>query len=80
MHIDYYFLILNRSVYPIMVVFAGARVYLACRNLEAGKDTVLKLRKKTGNPAIHLLRLDLQDFNSIRSFVESFLKCEFWHE
>uniref|UniRef100_A0A0P4W934 Uncharacterized protein n=1 Tax=Scylla olivacea TaxID=85551 RepID=A0A0P4W934_SCYOL len=54
----------------------GARVYLAGRNIKTGQDTVLKLYKKTGNPAIHFLHLDLQDFSSIHSFVKSFLKCE----
>ncbi|KAG0716898.1 Retinol dehydrogenase 11 [Chionoecetes opilio] len=54
----------------------GAHVYLVCRNLQAGEDAALKLRKRTGNPAIHYLHLDLQDFSSVRSFVDSFLKCE----
>ncbi|MPC30930.1 putative oxidoreductase [Portunus trituberculatus] len=54
----------------------GAHVYLAGRNIKTGQDAVLKLHKKTGNPAIHFLYLDLQDFCSIHAFVKSFLKCE----
>lgn len=54
----------------------GARVYLACRNHQAGEDTAFKLRKETGNPTVRALHLDLQDFTSVHFFVESFLKCE----
>lgn len=54
----------------------GAHVYLGCRNKERGQDAVVKLCKESGNPAIHLLHLDLQDFSSIHSFVKSFLECE----
>lgn len=61
------------------LVLAGARLYLACRNPQAGEATALKLRTKTNNQAIHFLHLDLTDFDSVQAFVESFLKCELQH-
>lgn len=58
------------------LAYKGARLYLACRNPQAGEATALKLRTKTGNQAVHFFHLDLKDFDSVRTFVESFLKRE----
>lgn len=69
----------TRDPLPSWFVLSGARLYLACRNPQAGEATALKLRAKTGNQAVHFLHLDLEDFDSVRAFVESFLNRELYY-
>jgi NAD(P)-dependent dehydrogenase (short-subunit alcohol dehydrogenase family) len=50
----------------------GHTIVMACRNLEAAKKAQNELKQASGNADIHLLRLDLGDIGSIKSFVGEF--------
>jgi NAD(P)-dependent dehydrogenase (short-subunit alcohol dehydrogenase family) len=50
----------------------GHTIVMACRNLEAAKRAQDELKKASGNTDIHLLRLDLGDVGSIKSFAGEF--------
>jgi hypothetical protein len=47
---------------------ARAAVTLAVRNPEAGEEVAARIRISTGNPEIHVRRLDLADLGSVRAF------------
>jgi hypothetical protein len=47
---------------------AGAEITLAVRNPHAGEEVAARLRISTGNPEIHVSRLDLADLHSVRAF------------
>jgi NAD(P)-dependent dehydrogenase (short-subunit alcohol dehydrogenase family) len=53
---------------------AGARVTIAVRDLEKGKNAAAQLRETTGNKSIYAGRLDLGDLTSVRKFAESYLQ------
>jgi NAD(P)-dependent dehydrogenase (short-subunit alcohol dehydrogenase family) len=48
---------------------AGAEVTLAVRDTDAGQRTAGDIAATTGNPAIHVARLDLADHRSVAAFV-----------
>lgn len=50
----------------------GAKVIMAVRNLEKGKEAVSKIMQKNKNAHVELMRLDLADFNSIHQFSNEF--------
>ncbi|XP_036592227.1 retinol dehydrogenase 11-like [Trichosurus vulpecula] len=54
----------------------GARVYIACRDLQKGELAANEIRAKTGNQQVMVRKLDLSDTNSIRAFAEAFLAEE----
>ncbi|XP_060541101.1 dehydrogenase/reductase SDR family member 13-like [Pantherophis guttatus] len=54
----------------------GARVILACRNKARGESAVYDIRRESGNSEVILMILDLGNLNSVRAFVQSFLKSE----
>ncbi|XP_068933697.1 retinol dehydrogenase 11-like isoform X3 [Petaurus breviceps papuanus] len=54
----------------------GARVYLACRDLQKGELAANEIRAKTGNQQVLVQKLDLSDTKSIRAFAEAFLSEE----
>ena len=54
----------------------GARVILACRNMDAANEAVSKIVTKTDNQQVTAMKLDLASFASIRSFVQEFEKKE----
>jgi len=54
----------------------GAKLILACRNMEAANEAVRKIVEQTGNESVYAMKLDLMSFNSIREFVNQFLKRE----
>lgn len=54
----------------------GARVIMACRNLEKADAVRCMIVKKTKNPNIKVMHLDLASFKSIRSFAQTFLEEE----
>jgi NAD(P)-dependent dehydrogenase (short-subunit alcohol dehydrogenase family) len=47
---------------------ARAEITLAVRNPDAGEEVAARLRISTGNPEIHVRRLDLADLHSVRAF------------
>ncbi|XP_068933698.1 retinol dehydrogenase 11-like isoform X4 [Petaurus breviceps papuanus] len=55
----------------------GARVYLACRDLQKGELAANEIRAKTGNQQVLVQKLDLSDTKSIRAFAEAFLSGHF---
>ncbi|XP_070587452.1 dehydrogenase/reductase SDR family member 13-like isoform X1 [Erythrolamprus reginae] len=54
----------------------GARVILACRNKARGESAVNDIRRESGNSEVILMILDLANLNSVRAFVQTFLKSE----
>ncbi|KAK2463807.1 hypothetical protein APHAL10511_004112 [Amanita phalloides] len=58
---------------------AGAKVYLACRNEEAGTDAIQRLKSDgfaPGNGEVIWLKLDLSDPREAKKAAEEFLKLE----
>ncbi|KAB7495760.1 Corticosteroid 11-beta-dehydrogenase isozyme 1 [Armadillidium nasatum] len=54
----------------------GARVILACRNLEKAEKVKDWIVNSTGNKNVVCRHLELSDLNSVRKFVEETLKEE----
>ena len=50
---------------------AGAEVTIAARNLEAAQKVADEIIETTGNSKIYVAQLDLDNLNSINTFVES---------
>jgi NAD(P)-dependent dehydrogenase (short-subunit alcohol dehydrogenase family) len=48
---------------------AGAEVTLAVRRPEAGEEVAERIRESSGNPKVHVEKLDLADLDSVRAFV-----------
>jgi NAD(P)-dependent dehydrogenase (short-subunit alcohol dehydrogenase family) len=51
----------------------GARVFLACRSQETGRQAIEEISAQTGNHDLELLSLDLADLDSVRRCAEDFL-------
>lgn len=54
----------------------GGRIYMACRNYEKCEKARLEIIKETGNENVFNCVLDLQSLDSVRLFVENFLRQE----
>lgn len=54
----------------------GARVIMACRDLDKASSAAREIQKASGNKEIIVKRLDLGSMNSIRAFAEDFLNSE----
>ncbi|GAB6022447.1 hypothetical protein CHUAL_006560 [Chamberlinius hualienensis] len=54
----------------------GARVVLACRNLESANEVVEEIKLKTQNESAVAKELDLASFASIRKFADEFIQNE----
>ena len=52
------------------LVERGARVILACRNLEKANKAAEDIRKATKNGSVRVMQLDLASFASIREFAK----------
>ncbi len=50
---------------------AGAEVTIAARNVEAGKKVADEIIATTGNSKVHVAQLDLDNLNSINSFIDN---------
>ena len=48
----------------------GATVILACRSFDNTKDTIQRIRDKTGNNDVHFLHLDLGNLDSVKQFAK----------
>lgn len=60
-----------------MYWLTGARVYIACRDVQKGELVAREIQNMTGNEQVLVRKLDLADTKSIRAFAEGFLagKC-----
>ncbi|XP_007184404.1 retinol dehydrogenase 11 isoform X3 [Balaenoptera acutorostrata] len=54
----------------------GARVYLACRDVQKGELVAREIQIMTGNQQVLVRKLDLADTKSIRAFAKDFLAEE----
>ncbi|XP_060022719.1 retinol dehydrogenase 11 isoform X3 [Lagenorhynchus albirostris] len=54
----------------------GARVYLACRDVQKGELVAREIQIMTGNQQVLVRKLDLADTKSIRAFAKGFLAEE----
>lgn len=54
----------------------GARVYLACRDVQKGESVAREIQNMTGNQQVLVRKLDLADTKSIRAFAKGFLAEE----
>nr|XP_014336929.1 PREDICTED: retinol dehydrogenase 11 isoform X4 [Bos mutus] len=54
----------------------GARVYLACRDVQKGELAAREIQMMTGNQQVLVRKLDLADTKSIRAFAKRFLEEE----
>lgn len=63
--------------FSFMCWLTGARVYLACRDVEKGELVAKEIQTTTGNQQVLVRKLDLSDTKSIRAFAKGFLagKC-----
>ncbi|XP_076155728.1 retinol dehydrogenase 12 isoform X1 [Alosa pseudoharengus] len=52
----------------------GARVILACRDVEKGETAATEIRTRVGGAKVEVRELDLADISSIRAFAQKFLK------
>src|SRR5919109_1057619 len=51
----------------------GARIHIACRSQDAGRQAVEEIASQTGNRQLALLSLDLGDLDSVRRCAGAFL-------
>nr|XP_046245287.1 dehydrogenase/reductase SDR family member 13-like [Scatophagus argus] len=54
----------------------GARVILACRSKQRGEAALEEVKRESGSNQVVFMQLDLGSLKSVRSFAETFLKCE----
>ena len=54
----------------------GARVILACRNLQKAEDAAKEIMAHTGNSEVVVQQLDLSSLKSVREFAKRILECE----
>ncbi|XP_004624827.1 retinol dehydrogenase 11 [Octodon degus] len=54
----------------------GARVYLACRDVQKGEAVAREIQAVTGNQQVLVRKLDLADTKCIRAFAKDFLEEE----
>lgn len=52
----------------------GSNIIMACYDMNTGYATQNEIIKKTGNPNVKCMHLNLGSFKSIRTFVDEFLK------
>ncbi|MDX1939247.1 MAG: SDR family oxidoreductase [Saprospiraceae bacterium] len=50
----------------------GARVVIACRNMEKATKALVDIKKESNNDQVEVLHLDLASFDSIKNCVENF--------
>ena len=55
---------------------SGAKVILACRNVEAGEKAAESIKKATKNSNVHVMKLDLSSLASVRAFSDNFLSSQ----
>jgi NAD(P)-dependent dehydrogenase (short-subunit alcohol dehydrogenase family) len=54
----------------------GARVIIACRNIEKGKEALKEIQEQGNSQQVYLQKLDLASLKSVREFAENIKKNE----
>lgn len=57
-------------------MFAGARVILACRDMDRANKAAEEVRKRTGNGNVIVKKLDLASLQSVRELAKDVLASE----
>ena len=72
-------LMLNFVIVSIrhLLPLSGARVILACRDTEKGKEAASEITAATKNKNVVCYKLDLASFQSIKDFVAEFKQGDF---
>lgn len=65
--------VISCATFSILMV-AGARVILACRDMAKAEKAAHEIRIQTGNQEVTAKKLDLADTKSIKEFASNFLK------
>lgn len=60
-----------------MLAKRGARVVLAIRNIKVGEQVKADFLKETPNARVEVMKLDLSNLNSVRTFVADFKEAKF---
>lgn len=60
----------SKRLLPAHYIFAGARIIMACRDLERAEEARADILEDTGNENVVIRKLDLSDTKSIRGFAE----------
>lgn len=58
------------SPQPVVFCSSGARIVMACRDLERAEEAKADILADTGNENVVIRKLDLSDTKSIRAFAE----------
>jgi NAD(P)-dependent dehydrogenase (short-subunit alcohol dehydrogenase family) len=54
----------------------GAKVYIACRDVNKSQEALIDIKSQSGNDNVHFLQLDLASLESVREFSTKFHKLE----
>ena len=63
--------------YDMKYYFAGARVILACRDLDKGNEAAKEIREASKNERVICRQVNFASLESIRTFVQTFIKGRF---
>lgn len=63
-----------KKIFYYLKIHAGARVILACRDVEKGEEAAAEIRTRVGGAQVEVRELDLADTYSIRAFAQRFLQ------
>ena len=72
-------MLVNFVIFTIshLLLLSGARVVLACRDVEKGKEAACEITESTKNKNVVCYKLDLASFQSIKDFVTEFKQGDF---
>lgn len=60
----------ENALLPTRCTCSGARIVMACRDLERAEEARADILEDTGNENVVIRKLDLSDIKSIRAFAE----------
>ncbi len=60
----------------VKLLFLGAKVILACRDVTKAERAAASIRSSSGNKNVTVKKLDLSSMNSVRSFSKHILETE----
>lgn len=65
------------SANSVGIVQTGAKVYMACRNIEKAEEARSDILKTAIDGQLHILKLDLCSLKSVNACAEEFLKSKY---